>query len=499
MAFSLSRRSPSRALGRNSGPFVLVVLFKLFVLLDFVSGAALRTIIAHQVRAESIERDNFVRISLDDGRARHATNDAGVFALRDGHSARRLDCAEPLGPIIPHAGHQYAHGSEPKLLGHGVEEHVRGWPVPVHGRSIGEHHDIAPGHAANHHVAIPWTDQNTASKEEIAGARFVNIKSAAFVEALREHFGEAFRHVLHNQNCGKKIRGDLRQNKLQCVWPASGNSDRDDAARRQRGAGFFFRQGSFFDDCRWKFAASGALGDLDLGNQLVGNFLQTASSRILGLGEKIDGAERETFQSGVATLLRMSAEENDRQGSAPHDETQGLHTVHPGHLQIERDDIRLQLFNFLQSEGAVHGRADNFDRRFAREDRGDQLAHEGGVIDDENSDALAHAIAPSGVARERRERTAGTFRMRTTVPSPRMEAPLTRSLETISPGRALITSSSSPTIWSTSRPKRRSAAPMTITKFFFFFSGDSSTAWIRSRRFKRTSVRIWSRRRSTSR
>src|SRR5256884_2847467 len=48
------------------------------------------------------------------------------------------------------------------------------------------------------------------------------------------------------------------------------------------------------------------------------------------------------------------------------------------------------------------GRADHFDGRFAREDRGDKLPHESGVIHDENSDALAHAIAPSGVARESR-------------------------------------------------------------------------------------------------
>ena len=56
-----------------------------------------------------------------------------------------------------------------------------------------------------------------------------------------------------------------------------------------------------------------------------------------------------------------------------------------------------------------------------------------------------HAMAPSGIARERRESTAGTFKINTTVPSPRIEAPLTRSLATISFGRALMTSSSSPT------------------------------------------------------
>src|SRR5256885_12277080 len=171
-----------------------------------------------------------------------------------------------------------------------------------------------------------------------------------------------------------------------------------------------------------------------------------------------------------------------------------FHAIHPRHLQIKGHHIGLQLFNFFQCESAIHGGADNFDGRIAREDRGDQFPHESGVIDDENADTFAHAIAPSGVPREVRDRTAGTLRMRTTVPSPRKEAPLTRSLETISAGSALITSSSSPTKLSTRRPKRFSAAPMTMTKCFF------RTGWVsilrkRLRWSSRTSVRIWSRRR----
>src|ERR1700741_4248216 len=168
----------------------------------------------------------------------------------------------------------------------------------------------------------------------------------------------------------------------------------------------------------------------------------------------------------------MGTEENDRQRSAPHNKAQRLHAIHAGHLEIESHYVRLQLFDFFQRKGAVHGGTDNFDGRIARKDGGYQLPHESGIINDENSDAFAHAMAPSGVDRESRERTAGTFKMRTTVPSPRMEAPLTKSLDTISPGRALITSSSSPTRLSTRSPKRFSAALMTTTKCFF------RTGWV---------------------
>src|SRR5215470_1639437 len=105
----------------------------------------------------------------------------------------------------------------------------------------------------------------------------------------------------------------------------------------------------------------------------------------------------------------------------------------------------MQLFDFLERKGAVHGRAYHFDGRIARKNGRNELPHESGIIDNENADGLAHAMAPSGVARDRRESTAGTFKIRTTVPSPRIEAPLTRSLATMSLGSALMTSSSSPT------------------------------------------------------
>src|ERR1700747_112586 len=163
----------------------------------------------------------------------------------------------------------------------------------------------------------------------------------------------------------------------------------------------------------------------------------------------------------------MGADHYYRKRSTAHDHAQRFHAVHARHFQVQRNHVGTQLFNLLERERAIHGGAHDFDGRVALQDVGDELAHERGIIHHENSNAFTHAIAPRGIARERRERTAGTLRINTTVPSPRMDAPLTKSLATISAGSALMTSSSSPTNWSTSKPKRFSAAPMTMTKFFF--------------------------------
>src|SRR5216684_3631700 len=111
--------------------------------------------------------------------------------------------------------------------------------MTVHGRAVGKNYHVAARHPSNHHVAISGTDQSAAGKQKIAGTRFVNFESATFIEALRKHFSETFGHVLHDQNCGGKVRGNLRQDKLQRIWTAGGNSDGDDTARRERGASSF--------------------------------------------------------------------------------------------------------------------------------------------------------------------------------------------------------------------------------------------------------------------
>ena len=58
-------------------------------------------------------------------------------------------------------------------------------------------------------MAIARTDENAAGDKEIPRAGLLNVQSATFVEALGEHFGETFRHVLHDDDGGRKVRRNL--------------------------------------------------------------------------------------------------------------------------------------------------------------------------------------------------------------------------------------------------------------------------------------------------
>src|SRR4029077_12158089 len=174
-----------------------------------------------------------------------------------------------------------------------------------------------------------------------------------------------------------------------------------------------------------------------------------------------------------------------RQPPAPHDFFQGVDSVQSGHFQIERHHLRRQVVDFLQRKIAVHRRAHNLDRVIPFENVGNQLAHQSRIIHHQDSHWLSHAWPPavprarvslvctpplvfvwtaldsrsairgpfaSARPRVKRSIRAIMFRMRTTLPSPRIDAPLTRSVVIDWSSSALMTSSSSPSRASTMTP-----------------------------------------------
>src|SRR6267154_630362 len=50
----------------------------------------------------------------------------------------------------------------------------------------------------------------------------------------------------------------------------------------------------------------------------------------------------------------MRAEHDHRHGSAAHNQAQCFQAIHSRHFQVERDDVWMELFDFLQRDGAIH-------------------------------------------------------------------------------------------------------------------------------------------------
>src|SRR6267143_6099434 len=131
-------------------------------------------------------------------------------------------------------------------------------------------------------MAISRTDKHADCEQKISRACFLYFKGAALIEALRKHFRESFGHVLHDYDGGLKIRGNLRQDKLQRVGAAGGNSDGNNAARRKRRAGSLFLNRQIVDNGGREPAASRALGHFYFCDELVGNFLEAAAGAFFG-------------------------------------------------------------------------------------------------------------------------------------------------------------------------------------------------------------------------
>jgi hypothetical protein len=69
-------------------------------------------------------------------------------------------------------------------------------------------------------------------------------------------------------------------------------------------------------------------------------------------------------------------------GPVFHDNFEKGDAVHARHFNVERDDIGMQFQDLVPRHVRVRGRADNFDVGKGSHAAGDDLARQGGVIDD---------------------------------------------------------------------------------------------------------------------
>ena len=82
-----------------------------------------------------------------------------------------------------------------------------------------------------------------------------------------------------------------------------------------------------------------------------------------------------------------------------HEDFQERDAVHPRHLDIEREHVGLELDNFVPRDKRVDRCADDFDLRIRIERVAGQLAHDRGVVHDENADFAAGEAGSRGQSR----------------------------------------------------------------------------------------------------
>src|SRR6266498_1561216 len=182
----------------------------------------------------------------------------------------------------------------------------------------------------------------------------------------------------------------------------------------------------------------------------------------------------------------MRTHHNHRNAVAAHNFLQHLKPAHSRHFQIERNHLRPEFVELFQTEIPIDRGAHHLDRIVSFENLRDELTHQRRVVHHQHADWFGTHCRTSGAARAvrsvsarnnpdgallasadvKRSTTAGRFTISTTRPSPRIEAPLTKSVAIVWSSRALMTNSSSPSSASTISPSFRPAKLMTRTKSF---------------------------------
>src|SRR5262249_16889931 len=256
---------------------------------------------------------------------------------------------------------------------------------------------------------------------------------------------------------------------LQRVGPACGNADGDDlGGLAARARSYLGRPGALRNFRNGRAPHFAFRRSLDLHDQVLADFLHVDRTCGARLGDKIESPQRQRFERGGSTFCAQRAHDNHRHLRFAHDLAEHFHSVHARHLQIQRDHVWLEVFDFFEPKRSVHSCAYNLDVAVPRQNLRNQFAHQSRIIHHQNPDPRTHAVAPIVTcARPSLATTLAMLRISTTVPSPRMEAPLTRSVATRWSSRALITSSSSPTSWSTTSPNLRSPSAVTTTNILF--------------------------------
>ena len=116
-----------------------------------------------------------------------------------------------------------------------------------------------------------------------------------------------------------------------------------------------------------------------------GKFVDAQRDRACGLRHEVDGAEPQRFQRRLGALRGQRGHHDDRARALDHDAVETVEAVHLRHVDVERDDVGLEGLQLLQRFQPV-ARELHLEVGFLAENAPEQLAHQRGIVDDEDLD-----------------------------------------------------------------------------------------------------------------
>src|SRR5581483_2838864 len=132
-------------------------------------------------------------------------------------------------------------------------------------------------------------------------------------------------------------------------------------------------------------------GHADFSDKFVFDAVHVQINAARRLGDKLDGAEFESAQGAGGALARFRTDDNDGTRIGGHDLRGGLQAVHVRHVDVHGDDIGFKRFRQRDRFAAVLGVADDLELFVGVENGFQHLAHEGGIVHDEDAVLFAGA------------------------------------------------------------------------------------------------------------
>jgi len=124
---------------------------------------------------------------------------------------------------------------------------------------------------------------------------------------------------------------------------------------------------------------SAVLQQPDAALQAVGDLAD--GIRATGLGDDVDGAGRQRLDADVGSRRRQRTHDDDGQWVVLHQPLQERESVHPRHLDIERQHVRIVAQDEVAGDEWIRRDTDDLDIRFAAQHIRQHFAHDGRIVD----------------------------------------------------------------------------------------------------------------------